>query len=120
MKINRKEYEKIKNLMPLARKPTKISNQQFLNALLYMIENGCKWRAMPKKFGNLAYDLHEVQQVGKKRNYTESFRRVTKRNIVNDKNYVLCLDSTSIKVHPDATGARKTNGKQSIGRSKGG
>ena len=52
MKINRKEFEKIKNLMPIARKPTKISNQQFLNALLYMIENGCKWRAMPKKFGN--------------------------------------------------------------------
>ena len=36
MKINRKEFEKIKNLMPLARNPTKISNQQFLNALLYM------------------------------------------------------------------------------------
>ena len=32
----------------------------------------------------------------------------------------LCIDSTSIKVHPDAAGARKSNGEQSIGRSKGG
>ena len=24
----------------------------------------------------------------------------------------LCLDSTSIKVHPDAAGAKKTSGKQ--------
>ncbi len=38
--------------MPIERKPAKISNQQFLNALLYMVENGCKWRASPKKYGN--------------------------------------------------------------------
>ncbi|MBQ2175118.1 MAG: transposase, partial [Alphaproteobacteria bacterium] len=33
------------------RKPPEISNYQFLCALLYMIENGCKWRALPKKYG---------------------------------------------------------------------
>ena len=35
---------------------------------------------------------------------------------------VVCfgLDSTSVKVHPDGTGARKTNGPQSIGKSHGG
>ena len=30
------------------------------------------------------------------------------------------LDSTSTEVHPDGTGARKTNGPQSIGKSRGG
>ena len=30
------------------------------------------------------------------------------------------FDSTSVKVHPDGTGARKTNGPQSIGKSRGG
>ena len=30
------------------------------------------------------------------------------------------LDSASVKVHPDGTGARKTNGPQSIGKSRGG
>ena len=30
------------------------------------------------------------------------------------------LDSTSAEVHPDGTGARKTNGPQSIGKSRGG
>ncbi len=33
---------------------------------------------------------------------------------------VLCIDSTSIKVHPDAAGARKSSGEQGIGYSKGG
>ncbi len=32
----------------------------------------------------------------------------------------VCLDSTTIKVHPDGTGALKKNGPQAIGRSRGG
>ncbi|MBQ9371405.1 MAG: transposase, partial [Thermoguttaceae bacterium] len=29
----------------------RVDNLTFLNALLYAIENGCKWRALPKEFG---------------------------------------------------------------------
>lgn len=43
-----------------------------------------------------------------------------KSNMIDIRSDVLCIDSTSIKVHPDAAGARKSSGKQSIGRSKGG
>ena len=42
MKISKKQFEKIKKFMLIGRKPAKISIQQFLNALLYVIENGCK------------------------------------------------------------------------------
>ena len=51
MEISKKQFEKIKNLMPIERKLAKISNQQFLNALLYIVENGCEWRLLPEKFG---------------------------------------------------------------------
>lgn len=43
-----------------------------------------------------------------------------KSNMIDIHSDVLCIDSTSIKVHPDAAGARKSSGEQSIGRSKGG
>jgi len=46
--LSKKQFEKIKKFMPIERKPAKIANQQFLNALLYIIKNGCKWRALPK------------------------------------------------------------------------
>mgnify|MGYP004643858257 CR=1 FL=1 len=45
------------------------------------------------------------------------FEELQKKNIVNDKSHVLCLDSTSIKVHPDVTRAIKTNGKQNFHHS---
>lgn len=32
--------------------PAKISNLDVLNAVLYVAENGCKWRDLPKKHGN--------------------------------------------------------------------
>ncbi len=48
------------------------------------------------------------------------FEELQKQNIIENHGEILCLDSTSIKVHPDSSGARKTSGEQSIGRSKGG
>ena len=30
----------------------KLSNLQALNAMLYVVENGCKWRGLPKHLGN--------------------------------------------------------------------
>ncbi len=41
-------------------------------------------------------------------------------NIVYVRTDVPCIDSTSIKVHPDAAGARKSSGVQSIEHSKWG
>ena len=42
------------------------------------------------------------------------FEELQKQNIIDVQSKVLCLDTTSIKVHPDATGAKKSSGKQSI------
>jgi transposase len=30
----------------------KIGTRRLLDALLYIAENGCKWRRLPKEFGN--------------------------------------------------------------------
>ena len=29
-----------------------MTNLQLLNALLYVVEHGCKWRGLPKQMGN--------------------------------------------------------------------
>ena len=48
------------------------------------------------------------------------FDEMQKLNIIDIWTDVLCIDSTDIKVHPDAARARKTSGEQSIWSSKGG
>ena len=52
MKIEEMQYEQIKDCFPRQRKPAKISNLDVLNAVLYIVENGCKWRSLPKEYGD--------------------------------------------------------------------
>ena len=52
MKLTEKQFAKIEHLMPTPRRKPEVSNYDFLCALLYIIENGCKWRALPSKYGN--------------------------------------------------------------------
>ena len=67
-----------------------------------------------KKVWKVAHNIHEVQQMFEERNN----EKMQDLNIIDIRTDTLCIDSTSIKVHPDAAGARKSSGEQSIGRSK--
>ena len=46
-------------------------------------------------------------------------KAMQKQKLLNEKNYIFCIDSTSIKVSPNANRSRNTQ-KQSIGCSKDG
>ena len=96
--------------MPVARKPATISNYKFLCALLYIIENGCKWRALPKKYGNWHSVYMKFSRWSKNGTIQKIFDEMQKMGLIDINTDVLCIDSTSIKVHPDAAGARKSNG----------
>jgi hypothetical protein len=43
MEITQEQYEKIAKSFPKHRRAVAISNLEVLNALLYALENGCKW-----------------------------------------------------------------------------
>jgi Putative transposase of IS4/5 family (DUF4096) len=46
------QYEVIRPLLPVQRGNVRIANLDVINAVLYVAENGCKWRALPARFGN--------------------------------------------------------------------
>ena len=51
MEIIPEKYNQIKDYFPTQRGNVKNENLQVLNAILYVAENGCKWRGLPKRFG---------------------------------------------------------------------
>ena len=120
MELTKKQFKKIEHLMPTPRKKATISNYDFMLALLYVIENGCKWRALPKEYGNWHTIYVRFNRWSKNGTIDKIFEELQNQNIIEIRTEIVCIDSTSIKVHPDAAGARKSNGAQSIGRSKGG
>ena len=112
MKLTKKQYRKIKHLVPIPRKPPEILNYQFLCALLYIIENGCKWRALPKKYGKRHTIYMKFNRRSKNGTIQRIFEEMQNLNIIDVRTDTLCIDSTSIKVHSDAAGVRKSNGTQ--------
>ena len=114
MEISKKQFEKIKNLMPIKRKPAKISNQQFLNALLYVVENGCRWRLLPEKIGKWHTIYMNFNRCSKNGTIQRIFEELQSQNIIDIQSKILCLDSTSVKVYPNTSGARKSSVEQSL------
>ena len=50
MELTKEQDARISECFPKQRKPAKISNLEVLNAVLYVVENGCKWRRLPKEY----------------------------------------------------------------------
>src|SRR5215468_12683194 len=51
MEITEAQYKQIADCLPIQRGNVRLSNLTVLNAILYIAEQGCKWRGLPKRFG---------------------------------------------------------------------
>jgi len=78
-----------------------------LNAVLYVAEQGCKWRGLPKRFGRWHTVYMRMSRWSKAGVLDRVFEKLQVEQIVRIKLEAVSLDSTSIKVHPDGTGALK-------------
>jgi len=83
------------------------SNLQVLNAILYVAEHGCKWRGLPKRFGNWHTIYTRMNRWAKSGVLGRVFGQLQHQQIIRIRIEAVSLDSTSIKLHPDGTGALK-------------
>jgi len=112
--------EKIKDILPVPRKPAEVQMIDFLNGVLHVAEQGCQWRALPKEFGNWHTIYTRFNRWSKNGTMDRIFTALQERDIIDIRTTIVGIDSTSVKVHPDGTGALKKSGEQATGRSKGG
>ncbi|TBR10090.1 MAG: IS5 family transposase [Lysobacter sp.] len=120
MEITREQYALIEDCLPRQRGNVSLSNLDVLNAILYVAEHGCKWRGLPKRFGNWHTIYTRMNRWTKAGVLDRVFEQLQANQIVRVKLEAVSLDSTSVKVHPDGMGAPKKNGPQAIGKSRGG
>ena len=115
MEITSEQFEKIKDSLPVQRGNVSLTNLQILNAILYVAEQGCKWRGLPARFGNWHTIYTRMNRWSKNGVLDRVFEKLQQEQIVRIKIEAFCLDSTSVKVHPDGTGAlKKTDRKPSV------
>jgi transposase len=96
-------------------------NRLFLDAVLWIARTGAPWRDLPERFGNWNSVWRRFDRWARKGIWQKVF------DVLQDPDLEwLILDSTIIRAHPHAAGARKkadgTGGQneQALGRSRGG
>lgn len=85
----------------------RLSNLQVLNAILYVAANGCKWRALPEKYGKWNTVYVRMMRWSRGGVLDLVFERLQRRRLMRLRIEAISLDSSIVKVHPDGTGARK-------------
>ena len=107
MEISEEQFRRIESALPRQRGNVKVTNLQFLKAVLYVAEQGCKWRGLPKRFGPWHTIYTRMNRWSKSGVLDQVFERLQREQIVRIKIEAVKMDSTIVKVHPDGTGALK-------------
>ena len=107
MEITEEQYARIEDSLPVQRGNVSLTNLQVLNAILYVAEQGCKWRGLPKRLGRWHTIYMRMSRWAKNGVLDRVFEQLQLEQIVRIRIEAFSLDSTSVKVHPDGTGALK-------------
>jgi len=112
MELTESQYQRIADCLPRQRGNVSMTNLRLLNALLYVAEHGCKWRGLPKYFGNWHTIYTRMNRWSKTGVLDRIFTRLQQEQILAVRIECVSMDSTIIKVHPDGTGALKKAGRK--------
>ena len=118
MNITKAQYARIEKYFPVQRGNVKIDNYTFINAILYIAENGCKWRALPEKYGKWNSIYQRFKRWCENGVIQRIFNALQQEKIIAIKVEVLALDSASCKLHPDAHGALKNTDNNVSGNQR--
>jgi transposase len=110
MKLTKAQYDTVSESFPTQRGNVSLSNLEILTAILYVLENGCKWHALPSCFGNWHTVYTRMSRWAKSGVLNTVFTSLQQKQILKIKIDVVSIDSTNIKVHPDGTGVLRNRG----------
>lgn len=112
--ISDEEWEQVKDLLP----PDKLEkqgrppkpNREMLNAILWIARSGAPWRDLPERYGPWKTVYDRFNKWAKEGIFEDVLAALSVDADMQD----LSIDSTSVKVHQHAAGAKKglADGKQ--------
>jgi transposase len=128
MELSESQYRQIAHCLPRHRGNVRLSNLQVLNAILYVAEHGCTWRALPQRFGPWHTVYTRMMRWAKSGVLDRVFEQLQQLQIIQIKIEIIQikveavpLGNTVIKVHPDGADAlEKTTSGPSASRAADG
>ena len=78
-----------------------------MNAVLHVVENGCKWRRLPQEYGDWHVIDVRVNRWAEKGVLQKVFLHLQQLGVIPIQVNIVSLNFTCIKVHPGGMGALK-------------
>jgi len=107
IEITPDQYARIEPHLPTQRGNVSHENLNVINAILFVAENGCKWRALPKRFSNWHTIYTRMNRWAKAGALDRLFAELQREQLIRIKIEAVSQDSMIAKVHPDGTGAQR-------------
>jgi transposase len=112
--LSEEQWNKIKKLLPLEKKPQggrpAKDNRLMLNGIIYWLNTGIPWRDLPERFGSWSSVYSRFRRWTQQGVWEKLFTALVEQDIVDET--ALMLDSTTIKVHQHGSGLKKGSTKR--------
>jgi transposase len=114
------QWEAIQQLLPPERgrvgRPASTSNRLVVNAILWVLRTGAPWRDLPERYPGWSGVYARFRRWNQKGLWALLLQQLAHSS--DDESFM--IDSSIVRAHQDASGARRIEGPQAIGRSRGG
>ncbi len=113
------QWDRIKDILPGREGHvggTAADNRLFVEAVLFRFRAGVPWRDLPERFGDWKIVYQRFNRWAKSGVFERVFRLLASDH---DNEYMM-IDATIVRGHQHSAGAKKKDGAQAIGRSRGG
>ncbi len=113
------QWDRIKDILPGREGHvggTAADNHLFVEAVLFRFRAGVPWRDLPERFGGWKIVYQRFNRWAKSGVFERVFRLLASDH---DNEYMM-IDATIVRARQHSAGAKKKDGAQAIGRSRGG
>ena|SRR5947209_6518356 len=99
------QFAAIEHLLPPKRRPPTYAHKHVLDAILFLLSSGCSWRQLPPEYGHWHTIYTRFKRWSEAGVLDRVMQELQREHIIGLR--VVHLDSTTVRAHQSAAGARK-------------
>ena len=100
--LSDEEWGLMEPLLPKSRKSGRVDDRKIVNAIFYVLRTGIPWRDLPERYGPYTSAYNRFNRWSRK----GIWKRVFERLAAKSHDSLFLIDSTIIKAHRSAIGAK--------------